>query len=135
MDAGAGDGVALNELGVGDAAFVVKPEEALEAGAIKNLMLALVIAQGVGFLEDEDFEHQDDVVGWTAALRGNFSGGGFVIEILLKHGPESFPVDALVEAVECGELSRDFLAALPGREESTDGVMVLAFGHAGRRLR
>lgn len=68
-----------NRLGVGDAAFVLKPEEALESGAIKDLMLALIIAQGVGFLEDEDFEHQDDVVGWTPALRGNFSRGGFVI--------------------------------------------------------
>ena len=124
-----------NRLGVGDAAFVLKTQKALEAGAIKNLMLALVIAQGVGFLEDEDFEHQDDVVGWTAALRGNFSGSDFVIEILLEHGPERFPVDALVEAVQCGELARDFLAALAVREESADGVIMLAFGHPGRCLR
>ena len=59
----------------------------------------------------------------------------FVIEILLEHGPESFPFEALVEAAQCGELPRDFLAAFAVREESTDGVMVLAFGHPGRSLR
>lgn len=65
---------------------------------------------------------------------GKFLEGWFCNLDSARARAGTLPSRCLVEPVECGELPRDFLAALAVREESTDGVMMLAFGHPGRCL-
>jgi len=75
----------------------IKSKEALEAETVEDLELRLLLAEAVVFLEHDDLEHEDRIVGRPTAL-----ALVRIVHPLLQDRAEQLPVHGFVELAECG---------------------------------
>ena len=67
-------------------------EKGAEGNPIPDLEFGLCIGEVVHFLENKDFEHQDDIEGRSSSI-----GGVFRFADLTQDGAKHFPVDKRVD--------------------------------------
>ena len=92
-----GQGIAEepDRFGVRDTVFQMKSKETHKSDAVVDLEFGLVIAEVIDALKDEYLEHEDAVIG-----RPSTRAFGFLAEDLGQDGPETLPLDNIVQTDE-----------------------------------
>jgi hypothetical protein len=93
----------------------------LEGDTIKNFFFDSVEGEVVHFFEYEDFEHQNDIKGWSSAV-----GGVVVFSHFVEDWAEHFPFD---ESVEFGQEAVEFVDFFEAIGVIEEAVLSFAFGH------
>ena len=90
-------------------------------------MLTLIIAQGIIFPEDQDFEHQHAVESGTSAARGLTRSGDLEIKVMVQGRAQHLSVQAGVQQIQDGDFQGGFGFRLLAGEKPSRGTVTAAF--------